>query len=537
MVDCDVHQGDGTADLLGPRPARVHALAARRAQLPVPARSRPTSTSTCRRGTGDADYLEALDERARRRAAPLRGPTSRSTSPAPTRGRATGSAGSRSPRPGLRARDELVLDRLRARRRARLRGARRRLRRGRPRHRRHQRRDGRRRRRALRNAAGTIQPGAAGVVSTVVPAYRRTAVTDPRPPRPPAPAYGTRRRAGGSHGGEGNRTPTSALQRPRAPVITTPPGGLQDSARIRHAHGRPRRGLELRHRQPLVRPAPRTGWSCATTSARSCARPTARCRCRSPSRSATGKIHVFTGFRVQHNGARGPYKGGIRYHPEVDLDEVRALATLMTWKTAIVGIPFGGAKGGVNCDPRPARRRRELQQLTRSFIDKIEKVLGPHARHPGARRRHQRPDDGLDDGRVRQAARPHAGDRDRQAGRARGLRRPRGRHRPRLVYMFRGGRAAARPAARPTHASSSRASATSARGRRASSRSSAQDRRRLRRRRRDPQRRRASTPRRCTRTSRGRQAAPSSPGGERDHARGAARDSSATSSSPRRSAA
>ena len=73
---------------------------------------------------------------------------------------------------------------------------------------------------------------------------------------------------------------------------------------------------------------------------------------------ADGKIHVFSGYRVQHNGARGPYKGGIRYHPEVDLDEVRALATLMTWKTAIVGIPFGGAKGGVNCDPRRARRGR-----------------------------------------------------------------------------------------------------------------------------------------------------------------------------------
>ena len=89
-----------------------------------------------------------------------------------------------------------------------------------------------------------------------------------------------------------------------------------------------------------------------------------------------GKIHVFSGFRVQHNGARGPYKGGIRYHPEVDLDEVRALATLMTWKTAVAGIPFGGAKGGVDCDPT-ALDEAELQQVTRSFIDKIEKVLGP----------------------------------------------------------------------------------------------------------------------------------------------------------------
>ena len=89
-----------------------------------------------------------------------------------------------------------------------------------------------------------------------------------------------------------------------------------------------------------------------------------------------GRIHVFSGFRVQHNGARGPSKGGIRYHPEVDLDEVRALAMLMTWKTAVVGIPFGGAKGGINCDARKLDAR-ELQLITRSFMDKIEKVLGP----------------------------------------------------------------------------------------------------------------------------------------------------------------
>jgi glutamate dehydrogenase (NAD(P)+) len=91
---------------------------------------------------------------------------------------------------------------------------------------------------------------------------------------------------------------------------------------------------------------------------------------------ADGDIHVFTGFRVQHNGARGPYKGGVRYHPTVDLDEVRALATLMTWKTAVAGIPFGGAKGGVNVSPG-AVDAAELQQITRSFVDKIEKVLGP----------------------------------------------------------------------------------------------------------------------------------------------------------------
>jgi glutamate dehydrogenase (NAD(P)+) len=95
-----------------------------------------------------------------------------------------------------------------------------------------------------------------------------------------------------------------------------------------------------------------------------------------PVRLSDGRIHVFSGYRVQHNGARGPYKGGVRYHPEVDLDEVRALASLMTWKTAIAGIPFGGAKGGVNC-PANELDRAEVERITRSFMDKIEKVLGP----------------------------------------------------------------------------------------------------------------------------------------------------------------
>jgi glutamate dehydrogenase (NAD(P)+) len=95
-----------------------------------------------------------------------------------------------------------------------------------------------------------------------------------------------------------------------------------------------------------------------------------------PVRLGDGKVHVFSGYRVQHNGARGPYKGGIRFHPEVDLDEVRALAELMTWKTAIVNIPYGGAKGGVNVDPSKLEPR-EVQSVARSFMDKIEKVLGP----------------------------------------------------------------------------------------------------------------------------------------------------------------
>ena len=70
-----------------------------------------------------------------------------------------------------------------------------------------------------------------------------------------------------------------------------------------------------------------------------------------PVRMDDGTLEVFSGYRVQHNGARGPYKGGVRFHPDVDLDEVRALAALMTWKCALVDVPFGGAKGGVQCDP------------------------------------------------------------------------------------------------------------------------------------------------------------------------------------------
>ena len=90
-----------------------------------------------------------------------------------------------------------------------------------------------------------------------------------------------------------------------------------------------------------------------------------------------GRLEVFLGYRVQHNGARGPTKGGIRYHPTVDLNEVRALACLMTWKTALVELPYGGAKGGVNCDPT-LLSRRELEKLTRKFTDRISMILGPY---------------------------------------------------------------------------------------------------------------------------------------------------------------
>ena len=95
-----------------------------------------------------------------------------------------------------------------------------------------------------------------------------------------------------------------------------------------------------------------------------------------PVKLSDGKVHTFSGYRIQHNGARGPYKGGIRYHPEVDVDEVRALASLMTWKTAVAGVPFGGAKGGVNC-PADKLDPADVQKIARSFMDKVEKILGP----------------------------------------------------------------------------------------------------------------------------------------------------------------
>jgi len=96
-----------------------------------------------------------------------------------------------------------------------------------------------------------------------------------------------------------------------------------------------------------------------------------------PVRMDDGGLKVFEGFRVQHNGVRGPTKGGIRYHPAVDIDEVRALAEAMTWKTAVVNVPFGGAKGGVNCDPSKMSQK-ELERLTRRYTSRIQIVLGPY---------------------------------------------------------------------------------------------------------------------------------------------------------------
>jgi len=95
-----------------------------------------------------------------------------------------------------------------------------------------------------------------------------------------------------------------------------------------------------------------------------------------PTKLDNGQIKIFTGYRVQHNVARGPAKGGIRYHPGVTLDEVKALATWMTWKTATVNIPFGGGKGGVICDPK-RMSKPELERMTRRYASEILPVIGP----------------------------------------------------------------------------------------------------------------------------------------------------------------
>jgi glutamate dehydrogenase (NAD(P)+) len=95
-----------------------------------------------------------------------------------------------------------------------------------------------------------------------------------------------------------------------------------------------------------------------------------------PTKMDNGQVKVFTGYRVQHNVARGPAKGGLRYHPNVSLDEVKALAMWMTWKTATVNVPYGGAKGGVVCEPK-RMSKGELERMTRRFTSEILPIIGP----------------------------------------------------------------------------------------------------------------------------------------------------------------
>ncbi|HEU4343095.1 MAG TPA: Glu/Leu/Phe/Val dehydrogenase [Candidatus Binatia bacterium] len=100
-----------------------------------------------------------------------------------------------------------------------------------------------------------------------------------------------------------------------------------------------------------------------------------------PTRMDNGSVRVFTGYRVQHNDALGPFKGGIRYHPEVNLGEVSALAMWMTWKCSLTGLPFGGAKGGITCDPAKLSRK-ELQVMTRRYTAEIFNIIGPQTDIP-----------------------------------------------------------------------------------------------------------------------------------------------------------
>jgi glutamate dehydrogenase (NAD(P)+) len=100
-----------------------------------------------------------------------------------------------------------------------------------------------------------------------------------------------------------------------------------------------------------------------------------------PAKLDDGSVRVFTGYRVQHNTARGPAKGGLRFHPQTDLDDVRALAMWMTWKCALVNVPFGGAKGGVTCDPRQMSQR-EMEAVTRRFATELQPLVGPDSDIP-----------------------------------------------------------------------------------------------------------------------------------------------------------
>ena len=184
---------------------------------------------------------------------------------------------------------------------------------------------------------------------------------------------------------------------------------------------------------------------------------------RFPVKLDDGSVEVFTGYRVQHNVARGPAKGGLRYHPQTDLDDVRALAMWMTWKCALVERPVRRRQGRRHL--RSARDEREGGRgADPPLRDRARARHRPGLGHPGAGRRDQRPDDGLDHGHgVDAPGLLGAGRRHRQARRDRRLGRPRGRDRPGRRVHDRGRRPPDRPRRAPAPRSPSRASATSAR--------------------------------------------------------------------------
>ena len=160
-----------------------------------------------------------------------------------------------------------------------------------------------------------------------------------------------------------------------------------------------------------------------------------------------GTVHAFTGYRVIHNMTRGPAKGGIRYHPAVTQDEVKALAMWMTWKCALMGLPFGGAKGGVICDPKTLSTG-ELERLTRRYTTRDHQRDRAREGHSRPGRRHRRPGDGVDLRHVLDERRAlGARSRDREAALDRRFRRPGRRDGARVAVLHPDGAAEAGEAA------------------------------------------------------------------------------------------
>jgi glutamate dehydrogenase (NAD(P)+) len=169
-------------------------------------------------------------------------------------------------------------------------------------------------------------------------------------------------------------SPVHSLQ-----VISSPPA-LQETT-LDARHGEPARpaliapsSVELTVQQNFALAAQRLGLS--ADQKQLLRTPFREVKVAIPVHMDDGSLKVFTGYRVQHSGARGPAKGGIRFHPNVSGSEMQALAEIMTWKTALVDIPFGGAKGGVTCDPTQMSRP-ELERLTRRYVSRIHRFIGP----------------------------------------------------------------------------------------------------------------------------------------------------------------